>query len=176
MELHSGKHITCHHRYCPTTCWSKQTILEMVSPPIPYAGHSMILSICNCLRQINTSLWIEDVWCHPLKRENDNFIMAWIGSDTEYLHIGTQTGKHSSIVFGGSYNCRSHLSQWPRDPRWKYVRWLALARRRVRYPLAIRSNPLKNSGQHFAAVRRGPSFAPTHHTQPAHNGMKLEFI
>lgn len=50
-------------------------LLQRTTPPIVYAGHSFILNLQDQLAYINTSLWIEDAWQHPLQREHDEFIM-----------------------------------------------------------------------------------------------------
>ncbi len=50
-------------------------IMEDVSQPIPYLGHSYFLSLRTRLAELRGSLWIEDVWRPKLQREGDQFLM-----------------------------------------------------------------------------------------------------
>jgi hypothetical protein len=52
-------------------------ILEDVSQPITYLGHSYFLSLRQRLAELQASFWIEEVWRPKPQREGDQFLMDY---------------------------------------------------------------------------------------------------
>lgn len=146
-------------------------LLESVSPPIHYAGPSLILSIRDRLRQIDASLWIEDVWQHPLQRENDEFIMDRFlqipgisrselrQANAVRLYLRVLTIADLAAPNGREIPDGNMSGEWQggSDIYWPY-----------------QVKPPKKFWATFRRCMRHTFCKSTPHTQPAHYGMTLD--